>query len=88
MICGVTKLWKAQNTYERDTGEKLTGYAKAGIKQYIVINLRARTAEIYAPPAGSSGTYPAAQIVSENATIPIRVGDVEFFTPLLPDLLP
>ena len=78
----------ADSSYERDTGEKLTGYAKAGIKQYVVINLRARTAEIYAPPSASSATYPAPQIISENATIAIRVGDAEFVSPLLADLLP
>ena len=37
----------SDSSYERDSGEKLKSYAHAGIEQYIIINLRNRTAEIY-----------------------------------------
>ena len=45
---------------QRNTGEKLAGYARAGVAQYIVVNLRNRTAEVYTNPDAAAGTYPAA----------------------------
>ena len=35
----------ADSSYERDRGEKYRAYAAAGVEQYIIINLRNRTAE-------------------------------------------
>src|ERR1700710_813738 len=46
----------ADSSYERDAGEKLNAYARAGIEQYIIVNLRTRTAEVYThadPAAGA-----------------------------------
>jgi hypothetical protein len=78
----------ADSSYERDAGEKLFGYARAGILQYTIINLRNRTAEIYTNPDPSAGVYPPPVILAESDTLPIRVGESEFFSVALADLLP
>ena len=36
----------ADSSYERDAGEKLRGYAVAGVIQYVIVNLRNGTAEV------------------------------------------
>jgi hypothetical protein len=78
----------AYSSYERDSGEKLFGYAKAGVPQYIIMNLRNRTAEVYVDPDQAAGTYSPAEIVTEQQQLAIRVGDGEFFTVNLASLLP
>ena len=78
----------ADSSYERDAGEKLRGYARAGIVQYIIINLRNRTAEVYANPDPVAGTYPPPRIVAEQQSLDLRVGDAESFTVPLADVLP
>jgi len=78
----------ADSSYEKDSGEKLFGYARAGIPQYIIINLRNRTAEVYANPDQAAGTYPPATIVTEEQRLDLRVGDAELFSVDLASLLP
>ena len=78
----------ADSSYERDTGEKLRGYAWAGVAQYVVVNLRNRTAEVYANPDTAAGTYPPPQVVAETGTLSLRVGEAEFFDVPLRDVLP
>jgi Uma2 family endonuclease len=78
----------ADSSYERDAGEKLAGYARAGVQQYVIINLRNRTAEVYTAPNIAAGTYPPPAIVAENLQLSLRVGDAEFFTVALAALLP
>ncbi len=78
----------ADSSYERDAGEKLFGYARAGIPQYIIINLRNRTAEVYTTPVQATGTYAPAQIVNESEMLQIRIGEAEFFSVPLANLLP
>ena len=78
----------ADSSYERDTGEKLAGYAEAGIAQYIVINLRNRTAETYTGPDSAAKTYLPPRIVGENELLDLRLGDVEYCSVMLVDLLP
>jgi Uma2 family endonuclease len=78
----------ADSSYERDTGEKLTGYAKAGIRQYVIINLRARTAEVFIDPDASKGIYPPAQVVNENENLSLHVSEQELFTLVLSALMP
>jgi Uma2 family endonuclease len=69
----------ADSSYERDTGLKLIGYAKAGVAQYVVINLRNRTAEVYTQPDPVAGTYAQPTIVAPGQTLRLRVGDSEYF---------
>lgn len=78
----------ADSSYERDVGEKLVAYARAGVRQYIVVNLRNRTAEVYAAPDAGAGTYPPPNILAEGQTLAIRVGDAEVFEVPLVNLLP
>lgn len=78
----------ADSSYERDTGEKLTGYAKAGIRQYIVINLLNRTAEVYTNPDPVAGSYPPPQVIPDSGILSLRAGDAEYFDVPLRDVLP
>jgi len=78
----------ADSSYEHDAGEKLFGYARAGIPQYIIINLRNRTAEVYTHPDQAAGTYPPALILSEGQELSLCVGETEFFSVPPNDLLP
>ena len=79
----------ADSSYERDAGEKLFGYARAGVPQYVIVNLRNRTAEVYATPDVAAGTYPPPQVVAADAVLSLRVGDErESFPVPLSDLLP
>jgi putative restriction endonuclease len=78
----------ADSSYERDSGEKLIGYARAGVQQYIILNLRNRTAEVYTNPDTAAGTYAPPQVITERESLSIRVGEAEHFTIPLTDLLP
>jgi hypothetical protein len=78
----------ADSSYERDTGEKLRGYAWAGVHQYVVINLRNRTAEVYTNPDPVAGTYPPPQVIPESGILSLRVGEAEFFDVPLRHVLP
>lgn len=78
----------ADASYERDAGEKLRGYARAAVGQYIIINLRNRTAEVYAAPNAAAGSYPSPTIISEVQELPLRVGDAETLRVPLAELLP
>jgi hypothetical protein len=78
----------ADSSYEKDSGEKLFGYARAGIPQYIIINLRNRTAEVYTNPDAASGTYSTPVILIESQELQLRVGEGEYFSVPLADLLP
>ncbi len=78
----------ADSSYERDSGFKLAGYARAGIPQYIIINLRNRTAEVYTKPDTAAGTYAAPVIITEKDALSVRVGESEMFEIRLEQLLP
>jgi Uma2 family endonuclease len=78
----------ADSSYERDTGEKLAGYARAGVIQYIVVNLRNRTAEVYTSPDTAAGTYPAPRVVREAEILDLRIGEGEVFSITLSEVLP
>jgi Putative restriction endonuclease len=78
----------ADASYTRDAGEKLSGYARAGVGQYIILDLRNRTAEVYSGPNASAGTYPTPLLVTAEQELPLRVGEDEFFPVPLRDVLP
>lgn len=58
------------------------------MKQYIIINLRNRTAEVYANPAAAAGTYAPPQIVAQGQSLALHIGEGEMFQTPLDDLLP
>lgn len=78
----------ADSSYERDAGEKLVGYARAGVRQYVIVNLRNRTAEVYTTPEPAAGTYPPPQVITAAGPLALRVGEEEYFTVTLADVLP
>jgi hypothetical protein len=78
----------ADSSCERDAGEKLFGYAQAGIEQYIIINLRNRTAEVHTNPAPAAGTYPPPQIVKSDEVLGLRSGNGDHFDIPLLEFLP
>jgi Uma2 family endonuclease len=45
----------AESSLDRDRGLKLRAYARAGIPQYLVFNLKSRLAEIYEGPEPGTG---------------------------------
>lgn len=78
----------ADSSYERDAGDKLAGYARAGIEQYIIVNLRNQTAEIYTNPDTTAASYQSCVIVSVADQLPLRVGRDDHFEVLLSEVLP
>ena len=78
----------ADASYERDAGEKLRGYGQAGVEQYVIINLRSRTAEVYTNPDRTTGGYPPPRVIGSDEVLPLRVGEEEPFPVLLSDVLP
>lgn len=78
----------ADSSYERDAGEKLRGYARAGVEQYVIINLRNRTVEVYARPDRAAGEYPPPTIIAERDVLALRTGESDTLNVALTDLLP
>jgi hypothetical protein len=78
----------ADSSYERDTGEKLAGYARAGVKQYVILNLRNRTAEVGTNPDTTSGTFPLSTVVTPDQMLELHTGDGESVSVLLNTLFP
>jgi hypothetical protein len=78
----------ADSSYERDAGAKLAGYARAGVGQYIIINLRNRTAEVYTEPVTQAGIYSSARVIAETEQLSLQVGPDECFGVVLRTLLP
>jgi hypothetical protein len=78
----------ADASYGRDAGMKLIGYARAGVRHYIIINLNNRTAEVYAMPDAAAGIYPPPQVITSDDELPLRVDQDEFINVPLRDVLP
>lgn len=67
----------ADGSYDVDAGEKLAAYARAGLGQYVIVNLRNRTAEVYAGPDAAAGTYATRRVVGEGEAVGLRMGAEE-----------
>ena len=78
----------ADSSYELDAGLKLAAYAGAGVRQYVIVNLRNRTAEMYADPDPAAGTYGLQVVVPADGELSLRVGEGEWFRLRLADVLP
>jgi Uma2 family endonuclease len=78
----------ADSSLERDVDEKRLIYAAAGISQYIILNLRNRTAEVYTASDTTTAGYAPPTVIPESGTLSIRVGPGEFIPVLLADVLP
>jgi Uma2 family endonuclease len=78
----------SDGSYEKDSREKLACYARAGIPQYIIINLRNRTAEVYTQPEPASGKYTLTAVVDDQGTLALRVGESDIFPVAMAEILP
>ncbi len=78
----------ADSSLDRDEGIKLYWYARAGVPQYVVVNLRNRTAEVYTSPDVTAGTYAPPAVVAEDGVLSLRVGAEAVFDIPLRDVLP
>jgi Uma2 family endonuclease len=78
----------ADSSYERDAGPKLRGYARAGVTQYVIIDLRNRTAEVYGDPDPQAGTAGPPTVITAGHPLSLRVGVEDYFAVLLSDVLP
>lgn len=78
----------ADSSLERDREEKGPIYARAGVPQYIILNLRNRTAEVYSDPDGSRGSYLLSAVVGADGSLSLRVGDNEMSNLPIADVLP
>ncbi len=78
----------ADSSHERDVGEKLFGCARAGVPQYVIVNLRNRTAEVYVNPDPAVGTYGTPTIVPADGALSLRVGADEMLAVPLADVFP
>ena len=64
----------ADSSLDRDREEKLPIHARAGLPQYVILNLRNRTAEVSAEPDRAAGSYRSTDIVTFNGTITLATG--------------
>jgi Uma2 family endonuclease len=78
----------ADASYDRDAGEKLAGYARAGVQQYVILDLRHRRAEVHTEPSQATGTYASRQSVEAGQALELRVGEAEFLPVPLMAILP
>ena len=78
----------ADSSYEQDSGPKRTAYARANVPQYVIVNLRNRTAEVYIEPDVVAGTYAGPTIVMADGVLTLIVGLGAGFDVPLAELLP
>jgi len=71
--------------YDRKT--KLALYARAGIAQYVIVNLSGRCIEIYEQPC-SDGSYQHIAVRHAGETVALRLADGERFEILADRILP
>ncbi len=69
----------ADSSLERDREEKLPVYARAGVPQYIILNLRNRSAEVHVDPDLQAGIYADRTVVSATDPIFLLLTEVTQF---------
>jgi len=80
----------ADTSYARDRGRKWRKYAAAGIPTYWIVNLAKRQVEVYRQPQGKgvNAAYGSVEIYSDDAAVPVVIGDQEVGRLNVADLLP
>lgn len=71
----VIEVADASLAYDRTT--KLALYARAGIRQYVIVNLQNSTVEIYEQPSPAEACYRATSFRHAGETVALRVADGE-----------
>jgi hypothetical protein len=75
----------ADSSLERDRDEKLPKRVRAGVPQYVILNLRNRTAEVYTEPDRAAGTYVLTVFVAVAGAIKIYTSTTSLFRTSLKD---
>lgn len=78
----------ASATLRSDRKRKLKMYARAGIPQYVIVNLIDDVVEVHVMPDAAAGTYAAPTIVSRDGTVTFRLFDGQALAVSAADLLP
>jgi Uma2 family endonuclease len=78
----------ADSSLERDPERKLSIYARAGVPQYVIVNLRNETLELYTDPDPQAATYRTKTTLLRGQTITIQLGDGQTLDVAITDILP
>jgi hypothetical protein len=78
----------ADSSLERDMEEKLEIYAAAGLPQYIVLNLRNRTALVFSGLDAVKKSYRPPEIIPESGSLPLLLVSGQTLAVPLADVLP
>jgi Uma2 family endonuclease len=78
----------AHSSLERDSEDKYVKYARAGIPQYVIVNLRDTQVEAYSQPDIAMGTYTLKTVCSKADTVRLHLGDAEFLEFAAAEILP
>jgi hypothetical protein len=78
----------ADSSLERDSEEKIDIYAAAGVPQYLVLNLRNRTAQSHSDPDDAAAKYRLVSVIDESADLQLRLPSGGTFCVRLATLLP
>jgi Uma2 family endonuclease len=78
----------SDSSLERDGEEKLPVYAAAGVPQYIILNLRNRTAQVYGDVDTTAGAYRSVTVLAETDDLRLALPSGESLTVKVSDLLP
>jgi Uma2 family endonuclease len=78
----------SDSSLEYDRGTKRRVYAAAGIKSYVIINLREQQVEMHAVPNVDGQLYEDLSVLHRGETMRLPVGGMESIEVSVDDLLP
>lgn len=78
----------AHSSLERDSNEKMTKFAKAGIPQFVLVNLRENQVEIFSNPDKLAGSYKTKTIAGKTDRLALNLGEGQTLDVAANDLLP
>jgi Uma2 family endonuclease len=78
----------ADSSYERDSEHKFAIYARASVPQYLIVNLRNDTVELYTEPESESAVYREKRVLKRDESLLLHVGADDSVSVLVDDILP
>ncbi len=78
----------ADSSLERDSENKLAIYARSGLPQYIIVNLRNETLEHFTEPDAQVATFRTKVTLSRAQIVTLQLGDEQTIDVAAADLLP
>lgn len=66
----------ADASLEHDRGKKLALYARAGIAQYVIVNLRDASVEVYEHPLAEESRYGEQTVLRAGEVLRLRTGEL------------